>query len=58
MDIQKATTIIVNALKVATKRGAFELEEAKLISDAIDALRTDDQSQKPVPGKKEKSSGV
>lgn len=36
MDINKAVTILVQAVELATQKGAYSLKEAKLIAEAVE----------------------
>jgi len=38
MDTQKAISILIQAVQLANKSGAFELKEAKLIAEAVEFL--------------------
>lgn len=38
MDPKKALEILIQGVKIANKRGAFEIEESKLIAEAIEAF--------------------
>lgn len=38
MKQEQALLILIEAVKLATKRGAYELSEAKMISDAVDSF--------------------
>jgi hypothetical protein len=38
MEQNKALEILVNAVQVAQKRGAFELAEAKLVAEAVEVF--------------------
>jgi len=40
MDKTKALEILVQGIKVATKRGAYELEEAKILAEAVEQFVT------------------
>jgi len=44
MTQQEALQILINSVKVANKRGAYELEESYVIMDAINTfLKNDDE---------------
>jgi len=45
MNQQQALEILVNAVKVAQKRGAFELEEAPIIAQAVGVFMPPQQPQ-------------
>ena len=42
MNQQQALEVLVNAVRVAQKRGAFELEETPLLLEAINKFTTKD----------------
>lgn len=45
MDKTQALQTVINAMKVANKRGAFELEESAQIFAALQILSTPDQPE-------------
>lgn len=40
MDKEKAVELLIQAILIAQKRGAFELGEAKIIADAVELLKS------------------
>lgn len=45
MNQQQALEILINAVRVAQKRGAFELEEAAVLLEAIKKFTTEDKKE-------------
>lgn len=55
MDTQKALGVLIEAVKLATKRGAFELGEIEIILDAVKSFSKVEEpkvEEKPVEKKK------
>lgn len=50
MTQQQALEVLVNAVKVAQKRGAFELEEAPVIAQAVAVFMPPQQPQAEAEG--------
>lgn len=48
MNQQEAIEVLVNAVRIATKRGAFELEETEIISQAVRAFTTTQEQPQEV----------
>lgn len=46
---QKALNTLISAVQVATKRGAFELSETKLIAEAVDVFTKQPEEAPEVP---------
>ena len=51
MNKEQALSVLVTAVKLANKRGSFELEESGLLLEAIKLLQPPAQPASPVSGK-------
>lgn len=49
MNQQQALEILINGIKVAQKRGAFELEEATLLGEAVRVFIPKETVKQPEP---------
>ena len=53
MNKEQALSVLVTAVRLANKRGSFELEESGLLLDAIHLLQPPAQPASPVSEKKQ-----
>lgn len=54
MDKNKAITILIQAVEVATQKGAFGLTDAGIIYQAVQILKTSEPKPEPKVEKKDK----